>query len=81
MAKKKKQHDQSVSEDHVGFRDGVVKYNYGFEYMGNLVSHSTNEEEFYEVGQLVGDNKRIRNIQTNWMYGTKLTLIHLERVD
>jgi len=79
MAKEKKNHDQTVYASHEGFRENCWHYSYSLEYRGKLFTHYTNEEEAYEIGQLV-NGKRVRNIQSNWVYGTKHYLIHLEEI-
>jgi uncharacterized protein YnzC (UPF0291/DUF896 family) len=80
MAKKHKEHDQTVSDSHEGFREGVTHYSYSFEHRGHMATKYTDIEEVYEIGQEV-EGKRIRNIQRKWMYGTFLTLVHLEEID
>ena len=79
MAKGKKEHDQTTYSSYEGFRENCWHYSYALEFRGKLVKTYTNEELAYEIGQLV-EGKRVRNIQSNWVYGTKHYLIHLEEI-
>lgn len=82
---KKKVHDQTISESHEGFREGVTKYSYLLEWKGVTISLSqSNLETTFEVGHYYNCDKgyfQIRRIQQSWMYGRLLTLIHLEKTE
>jgi hypothetical protein len=83
MGKNKKNHDQTVYDSHEGFRDGVRKYSYSYEYQGKIIYHTYSSFDFAlkekEFFNHPSGYFSIRRIQTNWMYGTKLILVHLEK--
>ncbi len=83
MSKNKKHHDQEQYGDQSGFREGVKKYSYHYEYQGRTIYLTDSDFDYnLAVGEFFNSSKgyfRIRRIQTNWMYGKKLVLVHLEK--